>query len=303
MRFQKTLKSRIGCVGLGLHSGRRVSLIIGPGAIDSGIQFRRTDAAGQGAVIAARWSQVVDTRLCTVIGNGDGVTIGTVEHLMAAFAGAGIDNAMVEVDGAEIPIMDGSADSFVFLIECAGIVEQSAVGKRIKVLKRVTVGTNTARASLTPAPVSAIDFALDYANPAIGRQEKSVVLGQGAFKRELARARTFGFAEEVEHLRKAGLARGGSLDNAVVIAENRVLNREGLRYGDEFVRHKMLDAVGDLYLAGAPIEGRFHGVRSGHALNNQLLRALFADRSAWTIVDDETESVGWPDMGIRQASA
>jgi UDP-3-O-[3-hydroxymyristoyl] N-acetylglucosamine deacetylase len=256
-----------------------------------------------GQNIPARWNQVVDTKLCTMIGNADGVTIGTVEHLMAAFAGAGVDNATVEIDGPEVPIMDGSADSFVFLIECAGIVEQSAASKRIKVLKRVTVSTEHACASLSPAPVASIDFALDYASPAIGRQEKSVILNQGAFKRELSRARTFGFVEEVEHLRKAGLARGGSLDNAIVIGENRVLNREGLRYGDEFVRHKMLDAIGDLYLAGAPIEGRFLGVRSGHALNNQLLRALFADEGAWALIDDEAQDADWLNEDIRQASA
>ncbi len=305
MRRQRTLKTRISCVGLGLHSGRRVTLTIGPAAIDSGIRFHRTDlgGAGAGAVIPARWDRVVDTRLCTVIGNGDGVVVGTVEHLLAALAGAGIDNAAVEIDGAEVPIMDGSADSFVFLIECAGVAEQSAASRRIKVLKRVTVSADDASASLVPAPVASIEFALDYANPAIGRQEKSVVLNEKSFKSELARARTFGFAEEVEHLRKAGLARGGSLENAVVIGENRVLNREGLRYGDEFVRHKMLDAIGDLSLAGAPIEGRFLGVRSGHALNNRLLRAFFADASAWTIIDDATEAAGWMGDDMRQASA
>jgi UDP-3-O-[3-hydroxymyristoyl] N-acetylglucosamine deacetylase len=302
-RRQTTLKSRISCVGVGLHSGRRAKLILGPAAIDAGIVFRRTDVAEMGQNIPARWNQVVDTKLCTMIGNADGVTIGTVEHLMAAFAGAGVDNATVEIDGPEVPIMDGSADSFVFLIECAGIVEQSAASKRIKVLKRVTVSTEHACASLSPAPVASIDFALDYASPAIGRQEKSVILNQGAFKRELSRARTFGFVEEVEHLRKAGLARGGSLDNAIVIGENRVLNREGLRYGDEFVRHKMLDAIGDLYLAGAPIEGRFLGVRSGHALNNQLLRALFADEGAWALIDDEAQDADWLNEDIRQASA
>jgi UDP-3-O-[3-hydroxymyristoyl] N-acetylglucosamine deacetylase len=290
---QRTLKSRIDCSGVGLHSGRRVTLTIGPAPINSGIRFKRTDPAGKGAVIEARWDRVVDTQLCTVIGNEDGVVIGTIEHLMAAFLGTGIDNAMVEIDGPEAPIMDGSADAFVFLMECAGIVEQSAPRKRIKILKRVTVGDERSSASLSPAPFMALDFALDFSNRAIGRQEKSVRLTEGAFKRELSRARTFGFAEDVEHLRKAGLARGGSLDNAIVIGADRVLNREGLRYGDEFVRHKLLDAMGDLYLAGAAIEGRFSGVRSGHAMNNRLLRALFADSDAWTIVEDDGASDGW----------
>jgi UDP-3-O-[3-hydroxymyristoyl] N-acetylglucosamine deacetylase len=306
-RRQQTLKTWIDCVGVGLHSGRRAHLRIGPAPVDTGIQFRRTDLAGMGAVIPASWSHVVDTRLCTVIGNADGVVVGTVEHLMAAFAGAGIDNATVEIDGPEVPIMDGSAESFVFLIECAGVAQQSAPRKRIKILKRVSVSAGDSSATLMPSSVASIDFALDFASPAIGRQEKSVVLSEGAFKRDLARARTFGFAEEVEHLRKAGLARGGSLENAVVIGENRVLNSEGLRYGDEFVRHKMLDAVGDLYLAGGVVEGRFLGVRSGHALNIQLLRALFADESAWTLIDDDSVSddwaEDWDDEAVLQATA
>jgi len=189
------------------------------------------------------------------------------------------------------------------LIECAGAAEQSAPRKRIKILKRVTVESVGASATLSPAPFMAIDFALDFASPAIGRQEKSVRLCNGAFKRELSRARTFGFVEEVEHLRKAGLARGGSPDNAVVIGADQVLNREGLRFGDEFVRHKMLDAMGDLYLAGAPIEGWFSGVRSGHALNNLLLHAVFADADAWTLVEDRVVSPEWDEDEIRQATA
>lgn len=300
---QKTLKTRISCSGVGLHTGRRVTLTIGPAATDTGIRFKRIDPAGMGAVIPARWDHVVDTKLCTVIGNADGVVISTVEHLMAAFSGLGIDNAMIEIDGPELPIMDGSADAFVFLIECAGILEQSATRKRIRILQPVSVGDERSSASLTPAPYASLDFALDFANPAIGRQEKSVMLQEDSFKRELSRARTFGFADEVEMLRKAGLARGGSLDNAIVIGTDRVLNREGLRYGDEFVRHKMLDAMGDLYLAGAAIEGRFWGARSGHTLNNQLLRALFADPDAWTYVDDTTASAEWIDAEMRQATA
>jgi UDP-3-O-[3-hydroxymyristoyl] N-acetylglucosamine deacetylase len=300
---QRTLKSRINCNGVGLHSGLRVMLTIGPAAVNTGIQFRRTDAAGSGAVIPARWDRVVDTRLCTVIGNGDGVVVSTVEHLMAAFAGLGIDNATVEIDGPEVPIMDGSADAFVFLIECAGIAEQSASRKRIRILKTVTAGDDRASTMLTPAPFATLDFTLDFASPAIGKQEKSVRVAEDAFKRELSRARTFGFAEEVELLQKAGLAQGGSLDNAIVIGADRVLNREGLRYGDEFVRHKLLDAMGDLYLAGAPIEGRFLGARSGHALNNQLLRALFADPEAWMLIDDIAAPAEWSDAGVLQATA
>jgi UDP-3-O-[3-hydroxymyristoyl] N-acetylglucosamine deacetylase len=300
---QKTLKTRINCSGVGLHTGRRVTLTIGPAAIDTGIQFKRIDPAGMGAVIPARWDHVVDTRLCTVIGNDDGVVISTVEHLMAAFSGLGVDNAMIEIDGPELPIMDGSADAFVFLIECAGIVEQSAALRRIRILQPVSVGDDRSSASLIPAPYASLDFALDFANPAIGRQEKSVLIEEDSFKRELSRARTFGFADEVEMLRKAGLARGGSLDNAIVIGADCILNREGLRYGDEFVRHKMLDAMGDLYLAGAVIEGRFMGSRSGHTLNNQLLRALFANPDGWAYVDDATAAPEWSDAEMLQATA
>jgi UDP-3-O-[3-hydroxymyristoyl] N-acetylglucosamine deacetylase len=229
--------------------------------------------------------------------------VSTIEHLMAAFAGLGIDNATIEIDGPEVPIMDGSADAFVFLIECAGVVSQSAPRKRIRVLKSISVGNERASATLAPAPFATLEFALDFANPAIGKQQKSVRVAEDAFKRELSRARTFGFAEEVELLQKAGLARGGSLDNAIVISADRVLNREGLRYGDEFVRHKLLDAMGDLYLAGAPFEGRFLGARSGHALNNELLRALFADPDAWMLVDDIAASIDWSEAEIFQATA
>jgi UDP-3-O-[3-hydroxymyristoyl] N-acetylglucosamine deacetylase len=300
---QKTLKSRISCQGVGLHSGRRVTLVIAPAEINTGIRFKRTDGPAAGAILRASWDNVVDTQLCTTLGNGDGVVIGTIEHLMAAFSGLEIDNAMVEIDGPEVPIMDGSADAFVFLIECAGVVEQSTARKCIKILKRITVGDDRASATLAPAPFASFDFALDFPSVAIGRQEKSVRLTEGSFKRELSRARTFGFVEEVELLRKAGLIRGGSLDNAIVIGADQVLNREGLRYGDEFVRHKMLDAMGDIYLAGGPIIGRFSGSRSGHALNNHLLRALFADENAWMFVDDDTLPASWADTEIRQATA
>jgi UDP-3-O-[3-hydroxymyristoyl] N-acetylglucosamine deacetylase len=255
-------------------------------------------------VIPARWDRIVDSRLCTTLGDENGIAIGTVEHLMAAFAGLEIDNATVEVDGPELPIMDGSAEAFVFLIECAGTVEQSASRKRIKVLKRVAVGDDEqASASLAPSAAPIFDFTLDYSSRAIGRQEKSLLLDRGNFKRELARARTFGFAEEVDFMRRNGLARGGSLDNAVVIDADRVLNREGLRYRDEFVRHKLLDAVGDLYLAGFPIEGAFHGQRSGHAMNARLLRALFADQTAWALVEDQPSLSAWGEPERRQASA
>jgi UDP-3-O-[3-hydroxymyristoyl] N-acetylglucosamine deacetylase len=209
------------------------------------------------------------------------VNIATIEHLMAALAGLEIDNAIVELDGPEVPVMDGSAAPFVFLIECAGIVEQVAPRRGIKVLKPVRVGVNGVAASLVPGEGFRLSFAIDFASGAIRQQELSYDLDVENFKHEISRARTFGFLDEVERMRRAGLARGGSLENAVVISGDRILNKEGLRYDDEFVRHKMLDALGDLYLAGGAILGHFHGIRSGHALNHQLIEALFADPSAW----------------------
>ncbi len=279
---QRTLKRSIYCVGIGLHSGARASLTIHPADADAGIRFRRTDRAGNGAEIPALWNRVVDTRLCTVLGTADGVTVGTVEHLMAALRGCEIDNAVIEVDGPEVPVMDGSSEPFVFLIDAAGTVAQDAPRRVIRVLKPVEVGDETRTASLTPGPAATLSFDIEFPSAAIGRQQGSVALANGAFRDELARARTFGFLHEVEQLRRMGLARGGSLDNAIVIDGDRVVNEGGLRFADEFVRHKMLDSIGDLFLAGAPIIGHYHGVRAGHALTNTLLHALFADPTAWT---------------------
>jgi len=282
---QRTLKTAIGCTGIGLHSGAKVTMMLHPAEADTGITFKRTDIAGRGAIVPALWSNVGDTRMNTCLVNEDGVQVGTVEHLLSALAGSGIDNCLIEINGAEVPVMDGSAAPFLFLIECAGTVEQAAPRRAIRVLKRVSVTDGEKSASLTPANGFSLHFEIDFASQAISRQEFAVNLTRGAFKSEISRARTFGFEQEVAMLRAHGLARGGSLDNAVVIDSTgtKVLNDDGLRYGDEFVRHKILDAVGDLSLAGAPILGAFHGVRSGHALNNQLLRALFADQTAWTL--------------------
>jgi len=291
MIFQQTLKSPINCTGIGLHSGSKVSMSLKPSDVDTGIRFVRTDVPADRAEVRADWDRVTDTRLCTLISNDAGVSIGTIEHLMAALRGCGIDNAVVELDGPEVPIMDGSSAPFVFLIECAGLARQDKPRRMIKVLKKVTVGEPGRYASLTPSHVIGYSFEIDFASPAIARQEGYVKLGKGAFKAELARARTFGFLHEVDQMRKMGLARGGSLDNAIVINGDKVLNEGGLRFTDEFVRHKILDSIGDLYLAGAPILGHFHGCRSGHALNNQLLRALFADEKAWRYTDAEAANV------------
>ena len=280
--LQHTLKSAIRCSGIGLHSGATATLTISPAEADSGITFIRTDKRNYAARIPATWTNVVDTRLCTVLGNAEGTTVGTVEHVLAALAGCGIDNATISIDGPEVPIMDGSAAPFVAAMERAGRIEQDSVRQMIRVLKPVTVGSGHATASLIPAERSLFSFEIDFDSAVIGQQTGHFELAAGTFS-EIGDARTFCFLHDVEAMQRAGLARGGSLDNAVVVdeAQNRILNEDGLRAPDEFVRHKILDAVGDLYLAGGPILGRYHGSRAGHALNNQLLRALFADRSAW----------------------
>jgi UDP-3-O-[3-hydroxymyristoyl] N-acetylglucosamine deacetylase len=275
---QQTLKTPIGCRGVGLHSGRKVRMTLRPAPVDTGIVFRRIDA---GAEIQASWVNTIAAPLCTMLSNGEGITIGTVEHLMAALAGGEIDNAIVELDGSEVPIMDGSAAPFLFLIECAGIVEQDAARRAIKVLKPVSVIEAGATAALLPDHGFSMSFEIDFANPLISRQDARVVFEAGTFKSEISRARTFGLLDEVDRLRAAGLGRGGSLDNVVVVSGDHVLNADGLRYDDEFVRHKLLDALGDLYLAGGPIVGQFRGVRSGHGHTRQLLAALFADAEAW----------------------
>ena len=282
---QQTLKNRISCSGVGLHTGKKVSLALNPADSDTGIRFVRTDVRDRDPTVPGRWDRVVDTRLCTVVGNDDGVTIGTVEHLMAALAGAGIDNAVVELDGPEVPIMDGSAEPFVFLIDCAGVVEQPVARQAIKILRRIAVGDDEKGVVLSPATEPAFSFEIEFDSPAIRRQQRSLKLVNGAFKHELSKARTFGFMHEVEGLRQMGLALGGSLENAVVVSGDRVLNDGGLRFSDEFVRHKILDSIGDLYLAGFPIIGHFHGLRSGHAHNNQLLQALFGAPESWRLVD------------------
>jgi len=286
-RPQRTLKTAIGCVGVGLHSGARVTMTLRPSAPDTGIRFRRVDIAGAGGIVPANWATVNDTRLNTCLRNSDGVAVGTVEHLMSALCGMGIDNCLIDINGPEVPVMDGSAAPFLFLIECAGTMDQSAPRRAIKVNKRVTVRDGDKVASLSPASSFSVRVEIDFASSAIARQDFYLGLTESSFKAEVARARTFGFEQEVAMLRANGLARGGSLDNAVVIDSTgtKVLNDDGLRYGNEFVRHKVLDAVGDLYLAGYPILGHFNGVRTGHALNNQLLRQLFADSSSYSLVD------------------
>jgi UDP-3-O-[3-hydroxymyristoyl] N-acetylglucosamine deacetylase len=296
---QTTLKASIDCVGIGLHSGRRVQMALHPAAPDHGIVFRRKDLgpaslspAGTGRDIPARFDLVVDTRLATVLADpaDPTVRIGTVEHVMAALTGCGIDNALIEVDGPEVPVLDGSAAHLVFLIDCAGTTTQDAPRRAIEVLRAVRVSDGDAFAELAPArpPHDGLDLAMsiEFAAAAIGHQALSLRLTPDSFRQELSRARTFALAEDIDRLRAAGMARGGSLDNAVVVDAARVLNPGGLRMHDEFVRHKLLDAVGDLALAGAPLSASFTAHRSGHGLNNRLLRALMFDASAWRMVTD-----------------
>lgn len=278
---EKTVKEPVGCSGVALHSGVDAALRLLPARAGSGIVLRRTDIANGGAIIPVSWENVVSSQLATTVGNGYGVTVSTVEHLMAALAGCEIDNVVVEVDGSELPIMDGSAAPFVDLIERAGVVEQDAPRRAIQILSPIMVRDNKKSLSLVPGDGFSIRFDIDFEASSIARQELSIAPVNGTFKSDIARARTFGFAEDVDRLRSAGLALGGSLDNAIVISGNQIVNQGGLRYKDEFVRHKILDCMGDLYLAGAPIIGHVRGSRSGHALNHELLRALFEQQDAW----------------------
>jgi UDP-3-O-[3-hydroxymyristoyl] N-acetylglucosamine deacetylase len=296
---QKTLKSAIHCKGVGLHSGAKVAMRLCPAAPDTGILFRR-----DGADIPALWSNVADSTLNTTLSNGEGVSIGTVEHLLAALAGCEVDNAVVELDGPEVPIMDGSAEPFVFLIDCAGLVEQDAPRRAIKVLRPIAVAEGSKSAALLPQDGFSMTVEIDFASRAISRQDIDLVLDAATFKSEIARARTFGFLHEVDRMRAAGLARGGSLENAVVVSGDTVLNEGGLRFADEFVRHKVLDAIGDLALAGAPIIGHFRGVRSGHALNRRVLEALFATPESWcwTTMGAAPVATAWQQRQLRASA-
>ncbi|GAB5389481.1 MAG: UDP-3-O-acyl-N-acetylglucosamine deacetylase [Alphaproteobacteria bacterium] len=300
---QKTVKQPIHCVGVGLHSGARVSLAILPAGVDEGIRFVRTDLPEGENVIRARFDAVADTQLCTVIANKHGATVGTIEHLMAALAGAGVDNAVIELDGAEVPIMDGSARPWVFLLRCAGTRSMGQPRRALRILKPVEVVDGDKRAAFTPSAGARYDFMIDFmpkAPKAIGRQAYRFDMIPGAFDSDLADCRTFGFAEDVAMLRKMGLARGGSLENAVVVEDDKVINPTGLRRPDEFVRHKVLDAVGDLFLAGGPFIGTFEGERAGHDMNNRLLRALFADPTAYEWVDLDAASA-LPETAMEEA--
>jgi len=278
---QRTLKTTVRATGVGLHTGHKVSMVLRPAPIDTGVVFCRSDLPGNPA-IPAHALNVSNTTMATVI-EKNGARVSTVEHLMSAFAGLGIDNVFVDVSAEEVPIMDGSAGTFVFLIQSAGIEEQAAPKRYVRVLKRVEVQDGDKVVRVEPFDGFKVGFSIEFKHPVFdaSTSEVEVDFGEVSFVRELSRARTFGFTQEVEMLRTKGLARGGSLDNAIVIDDFRVLNAEGLRMDDEFVKHKALDAVGDLYLLGRPLIGAFYGRKSGHALNNQLVRKLIAETSAW----------------------
>ena len=283
--MQNTLIRSVTFTGVGLHSGAPVTMTVHPAAEDHGIWFRRTDVVTGDAQVPAQWDAVVASRLCTLVANAAGVSVSTIEHIMAALAGSAIHNALIDIDGPEVPILDGSAAPFVSGFLDAGIVAQGAPVRAIRVLKAIEVREGEAVARLEPSDMLEIAFQIDFAEAAIGRQDKVLNMANGAFVRELSDSRTFCRNAEVVAMRERGLALGGTLENAVVFEGDKVLSPGGLRYADEPVRHKMLDALGDLALAGGPILGRYTGIRAGHALTNRLLRALFADPTAWRAQD------------------
>jgi UDP-3-O-[3-hydroxymyristoyl] N-acetylglucosamine deacetylase len=280
--WQKTIASPVTCTGVGVHSGKPVTLTIRPAIADSGYVFIRTDVPAGSRRIPARWDTVTNTAMCTQVTNSQGVSVSTIEHVIAALAGCGIHNAIIELDGPEVPIMDGSSAEFVKLVRQASLHQQFQPVRPLKVLKTVEVSVGNSTAMLKPSDEPKLSMQFN-ANGRLNNQSWSFVYypDHDDFGDLLSSARTFGFYEDAQHLWSQGLAQGASLDNTVVIKDGEIMNEEGLRFSDEFVRHKMLDAVGDLALAGAPILGHFMGINSGHALNNQLLHALFADESAW----------------------
>jgi len=284
--MQKTVLADVKMTGVGLHSGADITLSIKPAPVNAGITFIRNDITDKNNQIPALWNQVADTQLCTVIANEDGASVGTIEHLMSALRGLGIDNAIIELNGAEVPIMDGSAMPFIEAIDAVGVQTQSAQRKIIKILKEVSVMHDGKRVTLKPADGYIFGGEIEFDHPEIGNQKFETQLVNGNFRHDIAEARTFGFLHEVEWMRSQGLAQGGSLDNAIVLdkEEGSVLNPDGLRFEDEFIRHKLLDAIGDLYLAGMPILGAYDGVKAGHAINNEILHELFAHKDAYEVI-------------------
>ena len=298
--LQRTIKTPLTFAGVGLHSGRDVLLTVQPAPVDHGIWFRRSDVADADPMIPARWDAVHQSPLCTRLENSAGVSVSTVEHVMAALAGCGVHNAVIELDGPEVPILDGSAAVFVRAILAAGFVTQDRPVRAIEVLEPVEVRRGDAWARLEPAGTLEIEFHIEFADAAIGAQHKRLNMANGSFVRELCDSRTFCRKADVDTMRANGLALGGSLENAVVVDGAVVLSPGGLRHADEAVRHKMLDALGDLALAGAPLLARYSGHRAGHAITNDLLLALFARPGAWRHIDCDADTAArLPGAGVH----
>lgn len=297
---QRTLKNTIRATGVGLHTGDKVYLTLRPAPADTGIRFRRVDLA-EPVTIQATPDNVGETILSTTLVAGE-VKISTVEHLLSAFAGLGIDNALIDVSAAEVPIMDGSAGPFVFLLQSAGVEEQDSPKRYLRIKRAIRVEEGDKWAAFEPYNGFKVTFTIDFEHPAFADHVKTATMdfSSTAFIKEVSRARTFGFMKDIEMLRRNNLALGGSLDNAIVVDDNSVINEDGLRYVDEFVKHKILDAIGDLYLLGYSLIGAFTGYKSGHGLNNKLLRALLADSEAWEMITFETDA---PISFMRSADA
>jgi UDP-3-O-[3-hydroxymyristoyl] N-acetylglucosamine deacetylase len=296
---QQTLADSFVCVGRGLHSGLRVVMSVIPAEPNTGIEFLRRDVTHTNNLILARWDKVSDTELSTTISNDSGIRVSTIEHLMAALNASGVDNARIVLDAPEVPIMDGSSAPFIEMIQKAGLVRQAAERQVIVIKRPIGITENKASASYLPSAVPWLDMSIEFSQRLIGRQRLSLPFTSRLFCEEVAGARTFGFAEHLVALKRRGLARGSSLDNAILIDNDKVVNCEGLRYADEFVRHKFLDAVGDLSLAGHYVIGHFKGHRSGHRMNNQLLRELFAS-NAWEMMSLRHAHDIWVDFMREQ---
>ena len=298
---QHTLAGEVCFEGVTLHKGFPGKLLIKPALPNHGIVFKRTDVNALENLVTARWDSVSDTALCTTVSNESGISVSTIEHLMAAFAGCGVDNALVEINCPEVPIMDGSARPFVDMFEKVGLYQQNASRKYIKILKPIKLLENDACIELSPAKNFSINFEIDFDSEAIKDTSLNISLVNGAFNHEISSARTFGFLEDVDRMRLAGFGLGGSLKNVVVVDGSKVLNDDGLRFKDEFVRHKILDCVGDLYLCGGPIIGSVKAYKTGHYFNNKLLRKLFSEKNSWEWASQEADHVffeGQPKMAI-----
>ncbi len=304
--YQRTLKQSISCVGVGIHTGKKAALVIRPAEQNSGINFLRKDVPEGRGQIPAAWYSVAETPLSTILGNKYGTTVGTVEHLLAALRACGVDNAVIEVDGPEIPVMDGSAGPFVDLIRQTGTVEQRALRWAIWIKEPIEVRDGDKFAVIMPCDHTRISVEIDFTEFGIKPQRRSIELLGDAFERDIARARTFGFKPQIEALQKKGLARGGSLHNAVLVDQGRIVNEGGLRFRDEFVRHKILDCLGDLALVGLPVFGHYLAYRPGHALNVALIQRIFSQRSSWAYLPvDKIEAMqnDTPESGTEQEPA